>query len=368
MTQGSRSVLLLTRMLAGNDPGRDCKTLVGSLAERGVSCRFLLVGCEPGGDHGMPDVVECPGLGRTWQRAWSIRRLDPSLRRPLIHVLDASLSDVGLALAEQWSVPYVQTIEAFPPPDSVLRVSRRWCRMLLPTGDALADDLVQTLNVPRSLVRVIRPGVSRTEPSRPPRTASTRVAVVGAAGPLVAASGFFTFLTAARRVLDTGADVEFVVIGQGEDEVDLRRRADRLRMTDRITFAGRPIEGLSPWDAMDVYCQTSTTPTTGFPLIRAMARGVPSIVADVPGPRSLVEDGHSGLIVTAEDSQALARSMLCMLADPTWAAELGSRGRDAIRSTHDSAIEADRLIEVYDDALADDRPSSLVSVAGRISA
>jgi glycosyltransferase involved in cell wall biosynthesis len=367
MKHGDRSVLLLTRMLAGNEPGRDWKTLVGSLADRGVDCRFLSVGCETNGDHEM-QVVECPGLGRIWQRAWSIRRLDPSIRRPLIHVLDASLSDVGLALAEHWFVPYVQTIEEFPPDDTVLRVSRRWCKMLLPTGDVLADDLSRTLNVPRALLRVIRPGVSRMEPARTPRLASTRVAVVGAAGPLVAASGFFTFLTAARRVLDTGADVEFVVIGQGEDEVDLRRRADRLRMSDRITFAGRPIQGLSPWDAMDVYCQTSTTPTTGFPLIRAMARGVPSIVADVQGPRSLVEDGHSGLIVPPEDSQALAQSMLSLIADPTWAAELGARGRDSIRETHDSAVEADRLIRVYDEALADDRPSCLAPIAGRLPA
>jgi glycosyltransferase involved in cell wall biosynthesis len=367
MNHGVRSVLLLTRMLAGNEPGRDWKTLVASLADRGVSCRFLSVGCETGRDHEM-QVVECPGLGRIWQRAWSIRRLDPSICRPLIHVLDASLSDVGLALAEHWAVPYVQTIEEFPPADSVLRVSRRWCRMLLPTSNVLADDLARTLNVPRDLLRVIRPGVSRTEPARAPRLASTRVAVVGAAGPLVAASGFFTFLTAARRVLDTGADVEFVVIGQGEDEVDLRRRADRLRMSDRITFAGRPIQGLSPWDAMDVYCQTSTTPTTGFPLIRAMARGVPSIVADVQGPRSLVADGHSGLIVPPEDSQALARSILSLLADPTWAAELGTRGRDSIRETHDSTIEADRLIGVYNQAIADDRTSCLAPIAGRIPA
>ena len=37
-----------------------------------------------------------------------------------------------------------------------------------------------------------------------------------------------TFLAAARRVLDSGVDAEFVIAGQGEDEVDLRRRADRL--------------------------------------------------------------------------------------------------------------------------------------------
>ena len=367
MPHVDRSVLMLTRVLAGNETGRDWRTLVASLAGRGVGCRFLTVGCEAGGTPGM-HVVECPGLGRTWQRAWSIRRLDPSLRDPVLHVLDSSLSEVGLSLAEHWSVPYVQTIEEFPPEHSALRISGRWCRKLLPTGDALAEELSRNLSVPPALLQVIRPGVSGAEPSRTPRLDGGRVAVVGAAGPLVAASGFFTFLTAARRVLDTGADVEFVVIGQGEDEVDLRRRADRLRMTDRMTFAGRPIQGLSPWDAMDVYCQTSSTPTTGFPLIRAMARGVPSIVADVPGTRSLVDDGRTGLVVPPDDSQALARSILAFLADPAGAAAMGLSGLESIRGSHDPAVEADQLIRVYDEALAGDAPEATAAIAGRISA
>jgi hypothetical protein len=47
-------------------------------------------------------------------------------------------------------------------------------------------------------------------------------------------------------VLDAGIDAEFVIAGQGESEFNLRRRAERLRIADRTTFAGRNVIGALP--------------------------------------------------------------------------------------------------------------------------
>src|SRR5207249_1429134 len=111
---------------------------------------------------------------------------------------------------------------------------------------------------------------------------------------------------AARRVLDAGIDAEFIIAGQGDDEVDLRGRASRLQIADRITFAGRNVVGARFWRVLDVFCQTSLSPTVGRTLALAMAFGVPAVVSDVEGLCALVQHGETGLIVPPGDSGALA--------------------------------------------------------------
>jgi glycosyltransferase involved in cell wall biosynthesis len=175
--------------------------------------------------------------------------------------------------------------------------------------------------------------------------------VIGAAGPLVAASGFATFLNAAKHVIEAGVDAEFVIAGQGEDEVDLRRRADRLKITERVTFAGIPLVGLRFWDVLDLYCQPSLVPSVGRTLATALSFGVPSIASDIEGLRALVTHEHNGLRVAPGDSGSLARTILRLLDDPELAGALGLQGQaDILRECHPD-VEARGLVDVYQAAL-----------------
>jgi glycosyltransferase involved in cell wall biosynthesis len=355
MADPARTVLLLAGRLPARADGCSVRALADRLERRGIPAEVL---CASGGEAAgrEPRVVESPGLGHRWGRVLAVRRLpfDEGLRRPdLLHVLGAAMAPVGLAIAEHWRLPYVQTIDEFLPPHARLRLSRRWSRGLIPVSRELADDLRRGLNVPARALHVVAPGVAIPSPSPAP-TASGRVPVIGAAGPLVPASGLATFLAAARRVVDAGVDAEFVVAGQGEDEVDLRRRADRLGIADRVTFTEMPLAGLRFWNVLDVFCQTSIVPTVGPGLRLAMASGVPSIASDIVGLRTLVADGETGLRVPPGDPAALAATILELLADPDRARAIGDGGRALIRREFDPDDEARALVAVYRAALAAD--------------
>jgi glycosyltransferase involved in cell wall biosynthesis len=179
------------------------------------------------------------------------------------------------------------------------------------------------------------------------------VPVIGTAGPLVPSTGIVTFLSAARRVLDAGIDAEFVIAGQGEAEFDLRRRAERLRIADRTTFAGRNVIGLRFWRALDIFCQSSLVPTVGRTLALAMAYGVPAVATDLEGLRALVAHGETGLRVPPGDSGALARAILELLANPARTRLLGQAGREAIRHDFDPEDEATQLADLYSRVLAE---------------
>jgi glycosyltransferase involved in cell wall biosynthesis len=348
MDDPTRTVLLLAGRLGEPDDLGPIAPLLEQLARHGIAAQVL---CIARGDAGIANfrIVEMPGLGRRWQRTFAARRLrfDDRLRRPeLLHVIHPSMGALGLAIAEQWKIPYLQNVDEFLDPQARLRLSRRWCRGLVATSRELADDLIHNLNVPRDFLTVIPPGIAIPEES----SATTRrgiVPVIGTAGALTANAGIATFLNAARRVLDAGIDAEFLIAGQGECEVDLRRRAGRLRIADRVTFAGRQVVGLRFWRVLDLFCQTSLTPTVGRTLALAMAFGVPSIASDLEGLRTLVTHGETGVRVPPGDSGALAGTILELLADPERTLRLGRAGRESIRLNFDPSTEARQLAALY---------------------
>ncbi len=349
-----RSILLVAGRLGIHDEGWSVRSFFDRLQRLGYSTRMVCVEAAGDAAHN-PGVVECPGLAHRWRLPLAVRslRFGERLNRPvLVHVLSRRMSEAGLAIAEHWRVPYVQTVDEFVPPGGTLRLSRKWCRRLIATSRELADDLCEKLAIPEGLVSVVNPGIEAPE-DEPARPSWGKVAVIGTAGPLVTSSGFATFLNAALRILDAGIDAEFVIAGQGEDEVDLRRRAARLKIADRVTFAGIPLAGLRFWNVLDVFCQPTLVPSVGRTLATALAFGVPSVASDIEGLRALIVHNEHGLRVTPGDSAALSGRVLELLADPDRARRLGREGRRMILRDYRPDDEARRLALVYEEAIGE---------------
>jgi glycosyltransferase involved in cell wall biosynthesis len=360
MVEPTRSVLLLAGRLCEPDRIDAIAGLLDRLSTHGVEAQVLCVTRNGVGPASLP-IVEMPRLGYRWQSTFAARRVqfDEGLKRPdLIHVIDLAMARLGLEIADQWRIPYLQCVDEFLPPGGRIRVSRRWCRGLVASSRELADDLVRGLGVPHDFVAVVPPGIAI-----PAESAATSqrgvVPVIGTAATLVPSSGIVTFLNAARRVIDAEIDAEFVIAGQGESEVDFRRRATRLRIADRVTFAGPGVVGPRFWRAIDVFCQTSLVPTVGRTLALAMAFGVPAVATDLEGLRALVTHGETGLRVPPGDSGALSRTILELLAVREKTQALGLAGRAAIRRDFDPAHEARLLAELYGRVLAGEAAPSL---------
>jgi glycosyltransferase involved in cell wall biosynthesis len=349
MAEVGSEILFLVDRLANRADLLSLRGLADGLDRLGHDSAFLCLSAPS--DHGLDDLTECPGLARRWQRPWAVRALglgDEPSRSRLMHVLSSGMAEAALAIAERWRIPYLLDVEEFPRRDFRFRLSRAWCRGLIVPNRELAGVLAREYGVPSGSIHEVKRGVA--VPERVGRAVDPglgRVPVVGAAGPLVASSGFTTFLNAARKVVDMGLDAEFLIAGQGEDEGDLRRRAERLRIAERLTFADDLPIGLSFWEVLDVYCQTSMAPTVGRPLMTAMASGVPSIATDVEGLRSLVEPGETGLVVPHGDSSALAGSIVALLLDRDRARTLGESARLAITRDYHPDRETASLDSLY---------------------
>jgi glycosyltransferase involved in cell wall biosynthesis len=348
MTSGEQRILVLAGRLSRLDARWPLAPWLDRLERRG--CRLQVL-CISRGSVLADDArcFELPALGNRWMRGWAARSLwsRDLLQRPdLMHVVHDEMSEAALIVAESSGIPYIQTVADFRTLGRGLRLSRRWCRQLVAIRPDLASGLVEDLGVPEARVAVIPPGIAL--PDEPPRELAVgRVPVIGAGGPLDEVSGLMVFLEAARRILDAGRDAEFVIAGQSASHVDLRRRAQALRIAERVTVAEFPSVGAEYWAVLDIYCQPSIAANAGVTLLQAMAHAVPCIATAAAGLRGLIEPGSSGLIIPPGDPGALEEAIIHLLDRPQEARRMGHDARRRVRQRFDPEAEADRLVELY---------------------
>jgi len=340
-------VVFLAGRLGHDDDGWPMTPLIDRLDRRGVQARVVCLsrGCSSSSD---PRVLEFPALGNRWLKALSIRRLqmEAGFEHPsVLHVLHEEMADAVLALADAWRLPYVQTVDDFGVLGRGLKLSRRWFRGLIATSPELARELVQGLGFPADRISLIAPGVSPAPAT--PRSTARKIAVIGTAGPPRESSGFACFLEAARHVLGTGRDAEFLIASQGKDAIDLRRHAQSLRIADRVSVADFAVIGPRFWTVLDIYCQPSLVPSTGRTLALALGEGLPSIATRVKGLHALIDHGSSGLVVPPGNPESLAAAIIDLLDNPDQAVLLGRRGQETIRARFDVEVEADLLASLY---------------------
>ena len=71
--------------------------------------------------------------------------------------------------------------------------------------------------------------------------------------------------------------------------------------------------------------------TTESPVNGILAAGLPVVATRIEGLSEIVVDGESGILVPAEDPEALAQALGALLADPDARRRMGEQGRARVR-------------------------------------
>lgn len=128
-------------------------------------------------------------------------------------------------------------------------------------------------------------------------------------------------LDAFAHVKHTLPAAQLVIVGDGDDRDALKTHADRLELRN-VHWLGR----LSPDEARRCYAAAccSVDPVRDTPTMRArsplkivesLATGTPVVTGDVGDRREMLANGEAGMLVQADDAQALAGGVLAVLRD-----------------------------------------------------
>ena len=171
--------------------------------------------------------------------------------------------------------------------------------------------------------------------------------VVGWAGRLTAIKRPLDLVRTLRGLVDQGVDAVLVLVGDGEDRDAVEALVAELDVAERCRLVGFQ-KSIRPWYAsFDALILTSANEGTPVVAIEALAAGRPVVATRAGGTGTVVRNGESGYLEAIGDTEALARRLARLAADPALRASMGEAGAEDARARFAVGRMADEIEAVY---------------------
>jgi glycosyltransferase involved in cell wall biosynthesis len=169
---------------------------------------------------------------------------------------------------------------------------------------------------------------------------------LGTAGRLTAQKALGDALEAIAQV----EGVELLVLGDGPERAALERQAGGLGIAGRVRFlgAGTRDEVLTLFRAADAALITSAWENLPHTLLEALAVGAPVIATAVGGIPEVVVDGENGVLVPANDPEAIATAIRRLAADDALRGSLAQAAAGSVEGLSEPRI-LQRIVEAIVD-------------------
>ena len=181
--------------------------------------------------------------------------------------------------------------------------------------------------------------------------------VVGIVGHIQEWKGQAIVVEAVARARRRIPDIRCLVVGgvhrAGADyAARLRELIAHEGLEQNVLLIGARRDVAACMSAMDVVLHASVTPEPfGRVLIEAMATGRPLIAPSEGGPRQIVVDGETGLLVPPRDPTALADAIVALLSAPARRIAMGAAARARVETIFDIRHQVRAVETVITDVL-----------------
>ncbi|KRP50560.1 glycosyltransferase family 4 protein [Pseudomonas poae] len=154
---------------------------------------------------------------------------------------------------------------------------------------------------------------------------------------LLGDKGIREFVSAAREVKSTRADVMFRIVGWIDENPNaiLREELDAWIAEGTVEYLGRLKDVRSAIASSSVYVLPSYREGTPRTVLEAMAMGRAVITTDAPGCRETVVDGVNGFLIPVKNVDKLTAAMLKFAENPHLVSTLGRKSRELAELKYD---------------------------------
>jgi phosphatidylinositol alpha-1,6-mannosyltransferase len=152
--------------------------------------------------------------------------------------------------------------------------------------------------------------------------------------------GFDEVLDALPELITRFPKLKYLIVGDGDDQARLQRKAFSLGISGNVVFAGRisEHEKVAHYCLADAYVMPSYGEGFGIVFLEALACGVPAIGSRVDGSREALLDGELGRLIDPAQREELVKAVTDVLLD-------GKRGeRNSAVTTFDVPHFQSRVI------------------------
>ncbi len=175
--------------------------------------------------------------------------------------------------------------------------------------------------------------------------------IVGLVGRLSIEKGIDIFLRAAARVLLAFPSARFVVVGEGSDKEKLEKLVEELNIGRNVSMLGRRNDMPSVYASLDVMVSSSRQEGLPMAILEGMASGLPLVATAVGEVPTVVVSGETGVLVPAEDVEALAQGIVSLLRDPAMRARFGAAAKRRVELEYSATRMTEDYLRVYTEAI-----------------
>ena len=165
------------------------------------------------------------------------------------------------------------------------------------------------------------------------------------------------------HVLKEIPNVRFFIIGQGELMSELQALSASLGINQALTFTGFRNDVGAFYKIADLFVMSSVQEGLGTAILDALALGKPVVAANSGGIPEIINDGETGRLVEAGDSQALAKGIIEMLTHTDQAQAMAERGQAVVKEQFSIEAMVENNLAVYHQLLS---PAGAVRILFRI--
>ena len=153
-------------------------------------------------------------------------------------------------------------------------------------------------------------------------------------------------LKAIPKVLKKNKDIDFLIVGKGPEEQNIKKLAKELNILDNVTFIDFIPEEQLPlyYSSSEFFVLATLYDSFGIVFAEAMACGIPVVSTNVGGVPEVV--GEGGILVEPRNPDQLAEAMLKLLNDENLRQELSKK---ALEQAKKFSIEnrINKIEEIY---------------------
>jgi glycosyltransferase involved in cell wall biosynthesis len=167
------------------------------------------------------------------------------------------------------------------------------------------------------------------------------------------------FIKAAQIVSKELPEARYLIAGGALFGMDLdypeylQCLANEIGLADKIIFTGFREDVPEIIAASDVIVHASVEPEPfGLVIIEGMAMGKPVIATDAGGPREIIENGKTGILVPMRDSEAIAHAVLLLLRDDELRKKIGIAARKRVEAMFTAEKMTRQIEKIVEDCLS----------------
>jgi N-acetyl-alpha-D-glucosaminyl L-malate synthase BshA len=145
---------------------------------------------------------------------------------------------------------------------------------------------------------------------------------------------------------------KLIMVGDGPDRLDAEEYARKKKIEADVRFTGKQLDIASVLACTDVFLLPSSTESFGLAALEAMSYGVPVVASRVGGIPEVVRDGIDGYLAPPKDTEAMAKHVAHLIANPQLRLEMGAKAKERALNAFAEEPIIDQYEAIYERALS----------------